>query len=137
MNGKKGGFTNYTKRNIESKIYYLKKNFDRKTLPMKYLIMIARIFDKIEKVLPCLNKSMYREMRINFLFNEILLTIGLDIQLPIFISKEAKRKNEEGWYIIRSLIYEEIHYIIWGGLCSFLLLSKYEFFIMLLIKKDP
>ena len=115
MNGKKGGFTYYTKRNIESKIYYLKNNFDRETLPMKYLIMIARIFDKIENVLPWLNKSMYREMRIDFLFNKILLTIGLDIQLPIFISKDTKRKNEKGWYIIRSLIYEEIHYIIWGG----------------------
>ena len=120
MNGKKGGFTNYTKRNIESKIYYLEKNFDRKTLPMKYLIMIARIFDKIENVLPWLNKSMYREMRIDFLFNKILLTIGLDIQLPIFISKDAKRKNEEDWYIIRSLIYEDILYIIWGGYASFL-----------------
>ena len=52
---KKVGFSNYTKRNIESKIYYLKKNFDRNTLPMKYLIMIARIFDKIEKILQWLN----------------------------------------------------------------------------------
>ena len=91
---------------------------------MKYLIMITRIFDKIEKILPWLNKSMYSEMRIDFLFNEILLTIGLDIQLPIFISKAARRKNEEGWYVIRSLIYEEIHYIIWGGYTSIFLLSK-------------
>ena len=119
-NGCKNGFTYYTKRNIEIKIYYLKKNFDRETLPMKYLIMIARIFDKIENVLPWLNESMYREMRIDFLFNKILLTIGLDIQLPIFISKDAKRKNEEGWYIIRSLIYDDIHYIIWGGYAPFL-----------------
>ena len=95
MDNKKG-FSYYTKRNIESKIYYLKKNFDREDLPMKYLIMIARIFDKI------------------------LLTIGLDIQLPIFISKATKRKNEEGWYIIRSLIYDDIHYIIYGGYASFL-----------------
>ena len=117
MNCKKG-FTYYTKRNIESKIYYLKKNFDREDLPMKYLIMIERIFDKIEKILPWLNKSMYSKMRIDFLFNKILLAIGLDIQLPIFISKAAKRKNEEGWYIVRSLIYDDIHCIIWGGLCS-------------------
>ena len=96
MYGKKEGFTNYTKRNINSKIYYLKKKFDREDLPMKYLKMIARIFDKIEKVLPWLNKSMYRKMRIDYIFNKILLTIGLDIQLPIFISKAAKRKNEEG-----------------------------------------
>ena len=119
MDSKKG-FSYYTKRNIESKIYYLKKKFDREDLPMKYLIMIARIFDKIEKVLPWLNKSMYREMGIDFLFNKILLTIGLDIQLPIFISKATKRKNEEGWYIIRSLIYDDIHYIIYGGYVSFL-----------------
>ena len=92
MNSKKRGFTPYTKRNIESKIHYLKKNFDREDLPMKYLIMIERIFDKIENVLPWLNKSMYREVRIDFLFNNILLTIGLDIQLPIFISKTAKKK---------------------------------------------
>ena len=121
MNSKKEGFTNYTKRNINSKIYYLKKNFDRDDLPMKYLKMIARIFDKIEKVLPWLNKSMYSKMRIDYIFNKILLTIGLDIQLPIFISKAAKRKNEEGWHIIKSLIYDDIYYIIWGGggaLCS-------------------
>ena len=99
MNSKEG-FSNYTKRNIKSKIYYLEKNFDREDLPMKYLIMITRIFDKIEKILPWLNKSMYSEMRIDFIFNKILLTIGLDIQLPVFISKAAKRKNEEGWYII-------------------------------------
>ena len=82
---------------------------------MKYLIMIARIFDKIENVLPWLNKSMYKEVRIDFLFNEILLTIGLDIQLPIFISKAAKKENKECWYVIKALIYEEIHKIIWGG----------------------
>ena len=82
--------------------------------------MIERIFDKIENVLPWLNECMYRVMMIDFLFNKILLTIGLDIQLPIFISKDAKRKNEEGWYIIRSLIYDDIHYIIWGGYAPFL-----------------
>ena len=116
----KRGFTPYTKRNIESKIHYLKKNFDRKDLPMKYLIMIERIFDKIENVLPWLNKSMYREVRIDFLFNKILLTIGLDIQLPIFISKAAKNENEEFWYVIKALIYEEIHKIIWGGYATIL-----------------
>ena len=116
----KRGFTPYTKRNIESKIHYLKKNFDRKDLPMKYLIMIERIFDKIENVLPWLNKSMYREVRIDFLFNKILLTIGLDIQLPIFISKAAKKENEEFWYVIKALIYEEIHKIIWGGYATIL-----------------
>ena len=112
---KKVGFSNYTKRIIESKIYYLKKNFDRNTLPMKYSIMIARIFDKIEKILPWLNKSIYRDIRIDYLFNKILLTIGLDIQLPIFISNDAESKNEDVWYIIKSLIGEELHYIIWGG----------------------
>ena len=87
---------------------------------MKYLIMIARIFDKIEKVLLWLNESMYGDMRIDFLFNKILLTIGLDIQLPLFMSKATKRKNEEGWYVIRSLIYDDIHYIMYGGYASFL-----------------
>ena len=112
---KKVGFSNYTKRNIDSKIYYLKKNFDRNTLPMKYLIMISHIFDKIEEILPWLNESIYRDIRIDYLFNKILLTIGLDIQLPIFISNNAKSKNEDVWYIIKSLIYDELHYIIWGG----------------------
>ena len=116
----KRGFTPYTKCNIESKIHYLKKNFDRKDLPMKYLIMIEHIFDKIENVLPWLNKSMYREVRIDFLFNKILLTIGLDIQLPIFKSKAAKKENEEIWYVIKALIYEEIHKIIWGGYATIL-----------------
>ena len=76
--------------------------------------MIERIFDKIENVFPWLNESMYRKMRIEFLFNKILLTIGLDIQLPIFISMAAKRKSEEGWNIINSLIYDDLHDIIWG-----------------------
>ena len=111
----KKGFSNYTKRNIESKIYYLKKNFDRETLPMKYLIMIERIFDKIEKILPWLNESIYKDIRIDYLFNKILLTIGLDIQSPIFISNEAKSKYEDVWHIIKSLIYDELHFIIWDG----------------------
>ena len=112
---KKVGFSNYTKRNIESKIYYLKKNFDRETLPMKYLIMIERIFDKIEKILPWLNESIYKDIRIDYLLNKILLMIGLDIQLPIFISNEAKSKYEDVWHIIKSLIYDELHFIIWNG----------------------
>ena len=119
MNCRKG-FTYYTKHNIESKIYYLKKNFDLEDLPMRYLIMIESIFDKIENVLPWLNKSMYREVRIDFLFNKILLTIGSDIQLRIFISKTAKKENEECWNVIKALIYEEIHKIIWGGYATIL-----------------
>ena len=114
------GFTYYTKRNIESKINYLKKNFDCEDLPMRYLIMIESIFNKIENVLPWLNKDMYREVRIDFLFNKILLTIGLDIQLPIFISKTAKKENEECWYVIKALIYEDIHKIIWGSYAAIL-----------------
>ena len=35
INGCKYGFTYYTKRNIESKIDYLRDNFDRKDLPIK------------------------------------------------------------------------------------------------------
>ena len=114
INGCKKGFTYYSKCKIESNIDFLVDNFDDDVLPWIYLEKVMYIFDEIEKVLPQLDRSIYRKMIIDFLFNKIFHLLDLDIKFPIFRSKATLKDYEECWSEIRSLIGNKIHRMIYG-----------------------
>ena len=80
----KKGFTYYSKCKIESKIDFLIDQSDEDEIPWKDLEKIMDIFDEIEKVVSRLDKSMYRKMIIDFLFNKIFHLLNLDVEFPIF-----------------------------------------------------
>ena len=112
INGCKKGFTYYSKCKIESNIDFLVDNFDDDVLPWIYLEKVMYIFDEIEKVLPQLDRIIYRKMIIDFLFNKIFHLLDLDIKFPIFRSKATLKEYEECWNEIRSLIGDKIQTII-------------------------
>ena len=97
IDGCKKGFTYYSKCKIESKIDFLIDNFDEDEISWKDLEKIMDIFDEIEKVVSRLDRSMYRKMIIDFLFNKIFHLLNLDAEFPIFRSKDTIRKYEECW----------------------------------------
>ena len=108
----KKGFTNYSKCKIESKIEFLIDQSDEDEVPWKDLEKIMDIFDEIEKVVSRLDRSMYRKMIIDFLFNKIFHLLDLDVKFPIFRSKDTIKKYEECWNEIQSLIGDKIQTII-------------------------
>ena len=108
----KKGFTYYSKCKIESKIDFLIDQSDEYEMPWKDLEKIVDIFDEIEKVVSRLDKSMYRKMIIDFLFNKIFHLLNLYVEFPIFRSKDAIRKYEECWNEIQSLIGDKIQTIV-------------------------
>ena len=111
MNSK--GFTYYSKCKIESKIDYLIDYYeDEDEISRKDLEKIMDIFDEIEKVVSRLDRSMYRKRIIDFLFNNIFHSQDLDVEFPIFRSKDTIKKYEECWNQIQSLIGDKIQTII-------------------------
>ena len=112
INGCKKGFTYYSKCKIESKIDFLIGDFDEDEISWKDLEKIMDIFDEIEKVVSRLDRSMYRKMIIDFLFNKIFHLLDLDVEFPIFRSKDTIKKYEECWNEIQSLIGDKIQTII-------------------------
>ena len=111
MDSKKG-FTYYSKCKIESKIESLIGLSDEDEIPWIDLEKIMDIFDEIEKVVSQLDRSMYRKRIIDFLFNKIFHLINLDVEFPIFRSKDTIRKYDECWDEIQSLIGDKIQTII-------------------------
>ena len=97
---------------IESKIEFLIGQSDEDEIPWKDLEKIMDIFDEIEKVVSRLDRSMYRKMIIDFLFNKIFHLLDLDFEFPIFRSKDTIKKYEECWNEIQSLIGDKIQTII-------------------------
>ena len=112
INGCKKGFTYYSKCKIESKIDFLIDDFDEDEISWKDLEKIMDIFDEIEKVVSRLDRSMYRKMIIDFLFNKIFHLLDLDVEFPIFRSKDTIKKYEGCWNEIQSLIGDKIQTII-------------------------
>ena len=112
INRCKKGFTYYSKCKIESKIDFLIGNFDEDEISWKDLEKIMDIFDEIEKVVSRLDRSMYRKMIIDFLFNKIFHLLDLDVEFSIFRSKDTIKKYEECWNEIQSLIGDKIQTII-------------------------
>ena len=111
MSSKKG-FTYYSKCKMESNIDFLVDYFDDDVLPWIDLEKIMDIFDEIEKVVSQLDRSMYRKRIIDFLFNKIFHLLNLDVEFPIFRSKDTIRKYDECWDEIQSLIGDKIQTII-------------------------
>ena len=89
----KKGFTYYSRCKIESKIDFLTDQFDEDEIPWEDLEKIMDILDEIEEVVSQLDRSMYRNMNINFLFNKIFHLLNLNVEFPIFKSNIRKCEN--------------------------------------------
>ena len=102
----------YSNCKIESKIESLIGLSDEDEIPWIDLEKIMDIFDEIEKVVLQLDRSMYKKRIIDFLFNKIFHLLNLDVEFPIFRSKDTIRKYDECWDEIQSLIGDKIQTII-------------------------